>query len=166
MTNDPVFVRRVEEFLFHEARLLDDREFEAWMALFRSDGVYWIPATPGQTDPVGEVSIAYEDRQLIDVRVRRLRHPDNFADQPQARTSRLIGNIVLVVGDGGLDGGDGEIVAYSNFALTEIQDDQQRRFAGSYVHRLVADGQNFSIREKRVNLLNCDAPIGGIVIPF
>lgn len=160
MTSDPVLVRKVEEFLYHEARLLDDREFEAWMALFADDGIYWIPATPGQTDPIGEVSIAYEDRQLLDVRVRRLRHPDNFADQPQARTSRVIGNVTLDRDD------DGAVVARSNFTLTEIQNDQQRWFAGSYVHQLVADGDAFKIRQKRVNLLNCDAPMGGIVIPF
>lgn len=160
MTSDLALVRRVEEFLFHEARLLDDREFEAWMALFADDGIYWIPATPGQTDPLGEVSIAYEDRQLIDVRVRRLRHPDNFADQPQARTSRVIGNVTID------ELGDGTVVARSNFTLTEIQNDRQRWFAGSYVHQLVADGEGFTMREKRVNLLNCDAPMGGIVIPF
>lgn len=160
MTSDPVLVRKVEEFLYHEARLLDEREFEAWMALFADDGIYWIPATPGQTDPIGEVSIAYEDRQLLDVRVRRLRHPDNFADQPQARTSRVLGNVTLGQDD------DGAVVARSNFTLTEIQNDQQRWFAGSYVHQLVADGEAFKIREKRVNLLNCDAPMGGIVIPF
>ena len=160
MANDPDFVRQAEEFLFREARLLDDREFEAWMALFAADGIYWIPATPGQTDPFGEISIAYEDRQLLEVRVRRLRHPDNFADQPQARTSRVIANVVLEEGD------DGALVVRSNFTLTEIQNDQQRWFAGSYVHVLVPDGESFKIRRKRVNLLNCDAPMGGIVIPF
>jgi len=161
MTNDCPLLRRVEEFLFREARLLDDREFEAWMALFADDGIYWIPATPGQTDPLGEVSIAYEDRQLLDVRVRRLRHPDNFADQPQARTSRVIGNMMLDDGDD-----EGAVVVRSRFTLTEFQNDAQRWFAGSYVHQLVPDGDRFSIRQKRVNLLNCDAPMGGIVIPF
>lgn len=160
MTSDPVFVRRVEEFLFHEARLLDEREFEAWMALFADDGIYWIPATPGQIDPLGEVSIAYEDRQLLDVRVRRLRHPENYADQPPMRTRRVIGNIML-------DEGDADVtVARSNFTLVEIQNDEQRMFAGEYVHTLKPASDCFRIVQKRVNLLNCDAPMGGIVIPF
>lgn len=160
MTDDPVFIRRVEEFLFHEARLLDEREFEAWMALFSEDGIYWIPATPGQADPLGEVSIAYEDRQLIDVRVRRLRHPENYADQPQARTRRVIGNVMLD------DGANGSAVVRSNFTLVEFQNDEQRLFAGEYIHTLREDGDGFRIAQKRVNLLNCDAPMGGIVIPF
>ena len=160
MTSDPVFVRRVEEFLFHEARLLDEREFEAWMALFSDDGIYWIPATPGQQDPLGEVSIAYEDRQLLDVRVRRLRHPENYADQPQARTRRVIGNLMLDEGDSVVT------VVRSNFMLVEIQNDAQRMFAGEYVHTLKPAGDSFQIVQKRVDLLNCDAPMGGIVIPF
>jgi benzoate/toluate 1,2-dioxygenase beta subunit len=160
MTSDPVFVRRVEEFLFHEARLLDEREFEAWMALFADDGIYWIPAAPGQQDPLGEVSIAYEDRQLLDVRVRRLRHPENYADQPQARTRRVIGNVMLDEGDSVVT------VVRSNFMLVEIQNDAQRMFAGEYVHALKPAGDSFQIVQKRVDLLNCDAPMGGIVIPF
>lgn len=160
MSDDPVLVRRVEEFLFHEARLLDEREFEAWMALFADDGIYWIPATPGQQDPLGEVSIAYEDRQLIDVRVRRLRHPENYADQPQARTRRVIGNVMLDDSDAGAT------VARSNFTLVEFQNDAQRLFAGEYIHTLRQAGDGFRIVQKRVNLLNCDAPMGGIVIPF
>jgi len=160
MTSDPLFVRRVEEFLFHEARLLDEREFEAWMALFSDDGIYWIPATPGQQDPLGEVSIAYEDRQLLDVRVRRLRHPENYADQPQARTRRVIGNVMLDEGDSVVT------VVRSNFMLVEIQNDAQRMFAGEYVHTLKPAGDSFQVVQKRVDLLNCDAPMGGIVIPF
>lgn len=160
MTNDPVRVREIEEFLFHEARLLDERHFEDWMALFADDGIYWIPATVGQEDPLGEVSIAYEDRQLIDVRVRRLRHPENYADQPAARTRRVIGNVWIEAEDGGLP------VVRSNFTLVEIQNEEQRLFAGEYVHRLRRKGDSFEIAQKRVNLLNCDAPMGGIVIPF
>lgn len=161
MSSDLALARRVEEFLFHEARLLDERHFEDWFALFADDGIYWIPATPGQTDPIGEVSVAYEDRQLLDVRVRRLRHPDNFADQPEARTRRVIGNVTIGAGEE-----KGTIEARSNFTLVEFQNDAQRLFAGDYVHQLRDVGDTFSIAKKRVNLLNCDAPMGAIVIPF
>ncbi|MEL0113003.1 MAG: aromatic-ring-hydroxylating dioxygenase subunit beta, partial [Rickettsiales bacterium] len=86
---------RLERFIFREARLLDERRFEEWQALFTGDGIYWIPATPGQTDPVGEVSIAYDNSLLLDVRVRRLMHAENYADQPKARARRVIGNITF-----------------------------------------------------------------------
>lgn len=160
MNLDPEFVRKVEVFLFHEARLLDERRFEDWMALFADDGIYWIPATPGQEDPLGEVSIAYEDRQLIDVRVRRLRHPENYADQPTVRTRRVIGNVMID------DATDDAVVARANFTLADFQGDEQRIFLGEYVHTLRPTAESYEIVMKRVNLLNCDAPMGGIVVPF
>ncbi|MGB0629117.1 MAG: aromatic-ring-hydroxylating dioxygenase subunit beta [Alphaproteobacteria bacterium] len=160
MNLDPQLVRQVEVFLFYEARLLDERRFEEWMALFAEDGIYWIPATPGQEDPLGEVSIAYEDRQLIDVRVRRLRHPENYADQPTVRSRRVIGNVMI-------DSMENDaVVARSNFTLADFQGDEQRMFIGEYVHILRPLGDGYEIVQKRVNLLNCDAPMGGIVVPF
>ena len=160
MPSDPVFVREIEEFLYHEARLLDDRQFEDWMALFAKDGVYWIPAMPEQEDPLGEASIAYEDLQLIDVRVRRLRHPENYADQPHMRSRRIIGNVILESDD------RDEPVVRSNFTMVDFQNDEQRIFAGEYVHSLRRSGKGYGIVQKRVNLLNCDAPMGAIVIPL
>ena len=40
---------RLEDFIIHEARLLDARRFRDWMALFAEDGTYWVPAVPDQT---------------------------------------------------------------------------------------------------------------------
>ena len=34
---------RLEEFVIHEARLLDERRFREWMELFADDGTYWVP---------------------------------------------------------------------------------------------------------------------------
>lgn len=148
----------LERFLFREARLLDERRFEEWQALFADEGIYWIPATPGQTDPVGEVSIAYENSLLLDVRVRRLMHAENYADQPKARARRVIGNITFE--------DDAPLTVRSNFTLVDFQGDEQRVFAGEYVHELLPAGDSFLISLKRVNLLNCDAPMGAIVVPF
>ena len=44
MVPDLLLISRVEQFLFQEARLLDERRFEEWLSLFSDDGVYWIPA--------------------------------------------------------------------------------------------------------------------------
>ena len=33
----------VEDFLYHEARLLDERRFHEWLDLFTEDVVYWMP---------------------------------------------------------------------------------------------------------------------------
>src|SRR6202795_3612454 len=41
-------VRECELFLLHEARLLDDGQFDDWLALFTADACYWVPSEPDQ----------------------------------------------------------------------------------------------------------------------
>src|SRR5690606_1432133 len=36
-------IRGVEQFLFQEVQYLDDRDFDAWLALWDEDGRYWMP---------------------------------------------------------------------------------------------------------------------------
>ena len=155
-------LRRIEQFLFLEARLLDERRFEDWLDLFAADGEYWVPLQPGQESPLDTASIIYEDRQMLEVRVKRLRHPKNFADTPPARTRHLVNNVMLDQGDGT----NGELQVCSGLMMLEYRDDVQRVFGGGVQHRLRPDGDGFKIVQKRVELVNCDAAHGFISIPF
>ena len=58
-----------EQFLIHESRLLDERRFRDWMALFTEDGSYWVPATIGQRSPYGQTSLFYDDLELMRTRI-------------------------------------------------------------------------------------------------
>jgi ketosteroid isomerase-like protein len=44
-------LREVEQFLFREARLLDQQRLDEWLALFAEDATYWVPLERGQKDP-------------------------------------------------------------------------------------------------------------------
>ena len=83
-----VDARAIEAFLIHEARLLDERRFEEWMDLFSADGYYWAPARPDQADPWGEVSLIFDDREIMKNRIQRLRHPKVYAQLPHSRAVR------------------------------------------------------------------------------
>ena len=50
--------RAVEQFLFRQAGILDDRAWEDWLNLFTKDGIYWMPASADQTagDGVPKIS--------------------------------------------------------------------------------------------------------------
>jgi hypothetical protein len=61
---------RCEQFLLQEARLLDDGKFDDWLALFALEAWYWVPSEPNQADPVETVSLIYDDRRLLETRVR------------------------------------------------------------------------------------------------
>lgn len=161
-TAEAIDVRAVEAFLFHEARLLDEGRFEEWLALFTDTAWYWVPIDPAQDNPYDTVSIIYDDRRLLETRVRRLCNPNIHAQSPPSRTSRIIGNVV-VEHDNTADGG---ILARSRFQMVEFRRDRQRLFAGGVGHGLSRDGGGFRIRWKRVDLVNCDGMMDGISVPF
>jgi benzoate/toluate 1,2-dioxygenase beta subunit len=141
----------IERFLVAEADLLDRGAYEAWLDLFAEDGWYWVPAAPDQPDPDDHVSLFYENKALMRMRIERLRHPRAHGVAHPVRTSRIVGNVSL---DGAAGG---ELVARARFHLAEYQDGRQRIFAGAYTHRLAATPAGLRIRLKRVDLVNVEA---------
>src|SRR5689334_20439754 len=90
----------VEQFLYHEASLLDRSRLDEWLALFTDDATYWIPLQASQADPVSTSSIVYDDRRLLEVRVRQFQHPRAHARIPAPRTVHQVGNVQVLEADG------------------------------------------------------------------
>jgi len=153
-------LHRCEQFLIHEARLLDEGKFDDWLALFTPDTWYWVPSEPDQPDPHETVSLIYDDRRLLETRVRRLASPRMYSQEPRSRTSRIVGNVTIETND------RNACTVRSKFVLIEYRREQQRIFAGAALHRLVRSHGRIMIAWKRVDLVNCDAPLDGITIPF
>src|SRR5256886_13901246 len=89
----------VERFLYHEARLLDTQQYEAWLELFTDDATYWVPLEREQKDPFETSSIIHDDRTLLGLRVKQARHPRAHARLPLARTVHQVGNILVLKED-------------------------------------------------------------------
>jgi benzoate/toluate 1,2-dioxygenase beta subunit len=153
-------LHRCEQFLAHEARLLDEGKFDDWLALFTPDAWYWVPSEPDQPDPHQTVSLIYDDRRLLETRVRRLASPRMYSQEPRSRTSRFVGNVTIETSD------RNAATVRSKFIMIEYRREQQRIFAGTALHRLVQSDRRVMIAWKRVDLVNCDAPLDGITIPF
>jgi benzoate/toluate 1,2-dioxygenase beta subunit len=153
-------LREVESFLFHEAALLDAARYADWLALFTGTATYWVPSQPDQDNPFDTVSIVYDDRRLLETRVRRLTAPGAHAQTPPSRTSRLIGNVLPVGED------SAGLVVTARFQMVEYRRDTQRLFAGAYRHTLVPDGSGFRIQAKRVDLVNAGGVMDGITVPL
>ena len=96
----------------------------------------------------------------MDVRIRRLQHPETHAQIPPSRTRHLVANVM--VGEAEDDG----IEARSNLVMFEYRDDRQIVFAADCRHVLRRDGGGFRIASKRVDLVNCDAAHGIMSVPF
>jgi benzoate/toluate 1,2-dioxygenase beta subunit len=151
-----------EDFLIHEAGLLDARRFRDWMALFADDGTYWVPAVPEQKSPFDEASLFYDDRELMKTRIERLEHPRIHVQTPPSRTAHIVGNVVVEE----VDAAKGEYVVGSTFIMAEYRDDAQRLFAGRQHHRLRRHGDTFRIVQKRVDLINCDGAFEAMAVPI
>ena len=161
-TTTPVDRAVLEAFLFEEARLLDMRRFRDWMALFSDDGTYWVPATVDQKSPYDQVSLFFDDRDLMKTRIDRLEHPRIHIQTPPSRTAHLIGNVTVDE----TDDAKGHYVVSSTVIMVEYRDDQQRLFAGRQVHRLRRNGDGFLIAQKRVDLINCDSAFEAMAVPI
>lgn len=161
LPNATLDLRPYEAFLIHEARLLDEGYFDDWLALFTPDARYWVPSQADQPDPFETVSLMYDDRRLLETRVRRLSDPRIYSQEPRSRTSRTVTNLSLEQ-----DMGEPGVTVRSKFMLVEYRREEQRLFAGTYFHRLVGEGSAMRIAMKKVELVNCDAPLDGLVVPF
>jgi 3-phenylpropionate/cinnamic acid dioxygenase small subunit len=149
-----------EDFLIHEARLLDEARYDEWLALFTAEAHYWVPSEPNQKSALDTISLMYDDRRLLETRVRRLASPRIYSQEPRSRTSRIVTNVTI-------EGGDGNATEVrSKFMIVEYRREEQRIFAGTYRHTLVSTGGDTRIAFKRVDLVNCDAPMDGLVVPF
>jgi len=140
--------REVEQFLFYQAELLDGQHWQAYTELFTPDGVYWMPATPEQTEWQNSPSIFAEDRWMMEVRRGRITHPNAWSQAPNWMTSHLVGNVVIEASD------QRQVSVRSRFQMVEQRRDKQRHFSGTYRHTLVRTDGAFRIKLQRVDLFN------------
>lgn len=150
----------VDAFLTHEAQLLDAGRYDDWLGLFTADATYWVPAKIDQADPYGHISLMYDDRRLLETRVRRLMAAVAHATTPRATAMRQVTNAAIV------ERNATSLTVRSKFILVEYRRNAQRVFAGTYIHHLVRPGADIKIASKRVNLVNCEAELEGLVVPF
>lgn len=145
--------REVEQFLYRQAELLDDKHWQAFIDLFDDQGVYWMPVQPQQTDWEGSPSIFAEDKLLMEIRKGRVTHPNAWSQAPMWETNHLVSHVAIE------SVSENEIKVRSRFHLMELRRDNVRHFGGRYQHWLVrgADGA-LRIKLQRVDLFNSQAP--------
>lgn len=106
----------ISRFLNHEARLIDERRFDEWLNLFTDDVRYWMPGRtlrPGQEEvQEGDLALIDDNRQGLELRVRRLGTGLAHAEQPPSRTRHLITNVEVEAGKT-----DQEVKVFCNFLL-------------------------------------------------
>ena len=146
------------DFVVGEARLLDERRYEEWNALFTDDAIYWVPLVPNQPEGLDHTSHLHEDKLLRDLRIERLKSPRAFSQQPPTRSHHLLQAPTVETADAAANA----YVLRTEFHYTEAQGDELNTFVGTCFHHLTVDGGTLRMTLKRVNLINCDAALPAV----
>jgi 3-phenylpropionate/cinnamic acid dioxygenase small subunit len=146
------------DFVVKEARLLDEKRYAEWNALFTDDAMYWVPLVPEQEDGVNHTSHLYEDKLLRELRIERLKSARAFSQQPPTRAHHLLQTPTVEV----FDAAGNAFVVRSEFHYTEAQGDELQFFVGTCFHDLTVQDGALRMSLKRVNLLNCDAALPAV----
>jgi p-cumate 2,3-dioxygenase beta subunit len=142
----------VEDFLFHEAALLNAWRLEEWLALFSDDAVYLVPNLndDAHAAPESTLYLIADDRYHLGERVKRLGKKTAHAEFPHSRTHRLVGNVRILERKGE------EMRVESCFITHRASRGIVDTFFGRHEYVLVCDGGALRIREKRT-ILDIDA---------
>lgn len=146
------------DLVWREARLLDERRYEEWNALFAADGIYWVPLMPGQPEGLGHTSHLHEDQLLRTLRIERLKSPRAFSQQPRTRSLHLLQQPTVESRD---EAGN-RFLTRAVFQYVESQGDETNAFWGVVWHRTRLEEGALRIELKRVDLINSDAALPAV----
>ncbi|MFM0336776.1 aromatic-ring-hydroxylating dioxygenase subunit beta [Paraburkholderia fungorum] len=156
----------ITQFLYAEALALDERRWDDWLALYREDCEYWVPAWKSEdeqtSNPRRELSlIYYAHRAGLEDRVWRVKSGRSVASAVLPRTQHLIANPRIVEADGTVEGETGDPGVQTLHVACEWtthqyqpKDHSVEIFFGRYRQTLVRDGATWRIARKRIVLLN------------
>ena len=148
----------VEQFLFREARLADESQYDEWEALWTDDALYWVPVGGQGGDPRREMSVIYDNRNRISTRLKQLRTGRRYAQAPQSNLRRLISNIEFL---GGVPNPAGaiDLEVGANFLAIESRARDTHLWGGRVTYRLRRDGDTLRLVYKKVVLVDNDRPL-------
>jgi 3-phenylpropionate/cinnamic acid dioxygenase small subunit len=136
-------IREVEQFLYREARLLDERRFHEWLELFTEDVHYRMAGRRNRylksskaiamldpdryvaedlTEDV-ELAILDENKHTLSARVARLDTGMAWAEDPPSRTRHLLANIEVEPADA-----ESEVEVHSNFIVYRSRSETEQDF--------------------------------------
>jgi 3-phenylpropionate/cinnamic acid dioxygenase small subunit len=145
----------VEEFLFEEASLLDERRYDEWLARLTDDIHYWMPIRRTTTakevanefTKPGGMAFFDDDKKTLTVRVQRMAVGRAWAEDPPSRTRRLVSNLRILEVDGD------EITVTVNFHLYRTRlDSEEDSWIGRREDRLRRVGGRLMLARRHIFL--------------
>lgn len=143
----------VRDFLYREARYLDDKDWDNWLELYASDASFWMPSWDDNDelteDPQREISLIwYGNRTGLEDRIFRIKTERSSASVPDTRTSHNISNIEL------LEQTDGLCTLRFNWHTLSFRYKTVDSYFGTSFYTLDVRGDSPLIKAKKVILKN------------
>lgn len=148
---------QVAEFISLEADLLDQYDYQAWLALWVREGLYVVPVEPDEQNFEDTLNYAYDNAAMRDMRVRRLTSGESMSASHAARTLRNVSRFRILGADP-----NGDVRARNAQVLIEHKFDRQRTFAANVDWLLRPEGGSFKIVQKVVRLINGGDALTGL----
>lgn len=138
-------------FLYREARLLDERDWDNWLELYDRNVEFWMPSWDDDgeltDDPQSTISLIYYSRRAgLEDRIFRIRTERSSATIPDTRTSHNISNIEL------LSDNSEEVEVRFNWHTASVRYNQTDLFYGTSFYTLDVSGASPIIKKKKVIL--------------
>ncbi|HEX5367211.1 MAG TPA: aromatic-ring-hydroxylating dioxygenase subunit beta [Acidimicrobiales bacterium] len=138
----------VEDFLYHEAELLDRWRLDEWLALWTDEVTYLVPSTDRPDgDPLRDLFFVQDGRFILEQRVRSMMKGSAWAESPHSTTCRIVSNVRAE------RIGEAAVEARANFVVHRSQRATLQTFPGHADYLLEPGGDaGFRIRMKRATL--------------
>ena len=147
--------RQVEQLLFLEGRLIDERRFAEWEELWVDEGIYWVPAIGEDTDPHTQVSLVYDNRSRMHNRVERYVGGKAISQQPPPRTVHLVSNVFLETPAAEATNDD-PLIVHSALQVAESRPGARVDWVARVTHHLVEREDALRFAFKKVVLVDLD----------
>ena len=142
-------IRVVEQFLYKEARLADEHDYNVWEALWTDDGLYWVPANGDDTDRMTQMSIIHDNRNRISTRIKQFNTGRRLSQVPASRLRRVVSNVEILGA-----GENGDTIVEANFVLVESRERSKEIWAGRFTYRLRTVDGELRMSYKKVALVD------------
>jgi benzoate/toluate 1,2-dioxygenase beta subunit len=148
-----VAYQRIVDFLYREARLLDDRQWDEWLTCYAPEAIYWMPAWDDDDqlteDPQSEISlIYYPNREGLEDRIFRIRTERSSASMPEPRTNHHVNNVEI------LRESECSVDVRFNWHTLSHRYKETQTFFGTSFYTIDSSGDDLWILNKKVILKN------------
>ena len=153
ITSTSLDMNTICAFLYREARLLDDRQWDEWLTFYHPDCPFWMPAWDDNDqiteDPQSQISLMYyPNREGLEDRVFRIKTERSGASTPEPRTSHTVSNVEVVADRGS------EVDVRYNFHTLNHRYKVTDQFFGTMFVTLRRAGDGLVIAAKKIVLKN------------